>query len=182
MKKITLLLLFMLIFSGCKKEVQSFPEINIPEETSVVVSLAKSVEEEIAQSMERATNYKIDVLDVRLLRDNELALPLMPGSGFPTIVFIIQSVGDELLTGDELLNPVEEQLNWEAAKAGIRKLAGSDGVTGFHYFFTYSGVLQSGIWCPATELDTLQVSDSRSCIPWPGIAPLPPEMTRFIGF
>jgi hypothetical protein len=194
MKKIILLLLFTLIFGGCKKEAQSFPEIDILKEISttvpfpiaistpvaaspfVVVSPATSVEEEIAQAMERTSGYKTDVYDVRLFNDNPFGLPLKPDSGYPTIVFIIR-----ILSIEDEMTPLEQKDTWEAAKAGILRLAGSTRITGFHYFFTENGILQSGIWCPIEMLEITNLNDGR-CEPWPGVAPLPPEMARFAGF
>ncbi len=189
MKKLLLLLSFALVFAGCQKETQKFPEIDIPEEvptdvstfvsiptpvpTTLAPSLAHSKEEALAQAMEYAANYKIDVYDVRLFHENLFGLPLKPDSGYPTIVVII-----EFLQGR--LTPAEEQLVWEAAKAGMNNLSTS--ITGWHYFFTHSGSLLSGVWCPAEMLEASGVGDKQICVDWPGVAPLPPEMLRFIGF
>jgi hypothetical protein len=182
MKKIIMLLL-MLVLVGCKKEATPAFQDTILEPTvaptatsfavapatPIVVSPAESAEEQVAQSIERAASYKFDVYDVRLLNDNTIGLPLKPAEEFPTVVIIIH-----FTSSSEGLTPAENQLVWEAVRAGVQSLAGPNGVTGFYYFFTHSGDMET--------LKVINVTDTSTCQSWPGVAPLPPEALRFRGF
>lgn len=194
MKRLTIFLFLFLAIAGCSKGSEvSLENISIPAEPTsvpaselptaiplptsatpapVVVSPAESPEEQVAQSMERTVNYKIDVYDIRLFTDNPYGLDLMADSGYPTAVIIME------ISLEDIVTPVERKLFWEAAKAGIKRLMGPTGVTGVHIFVVFEGTLQVGEWCPVDALG----GDGQDCQAWRGLAPLPPEMTRFIGF
>ncbi len=186
-KHLVIIAVLLLALAGCGKPTEEpFRDIVIeptayptavPIPTSAVISpkAAHSHEEALAQAMERASKYKIDVYDVRLFNANPYGLPLRTDVGYPTVVLII-----EILDGDT--GPAENQVLWQTATAGIKALAGQEALTGFHYFFVSENILHAGLWCPPEALNIRLITDAKVCIGWPGVAPLPPEMARFKGF
>lgn len=194
MKRLIISIFALLMLVGCSKKEKTFtfrdvtvtvertlipptPSATSVVPTPVVVSVATTTEENIAQSMERASVYSIDIWDIRLIRDNSLGLPLVPNEEFPVIVIIMERLRSS--------NTVQAQSLWEATVSGVNALTRSDGISGFYIFSVTRGMIFSGLRCDTAVLEITDWTKIR-CGAWPEVTgmvtPLPPEMARLRGF